>query len=173
MLGMGLQHKTVDTLAKELDLPATQLLGLFNRTIRKILDYMNGILESGLEKDLSSVQDRTLVTSRMVPVVQTLAKELDAGAEELRKKQAKELERLKKADLSQYVIKGSDDAWSDALGTSKQTHSLTIKVGEKRLATEVSSSATTPEGKKQKKGERGGKAFGKGWKKPKGRKGDN
>ena len=36
LLALGLQHKTVNDVEKQLDLPATQILGLFNRTIRKV-----------------------------------------------------------------------------------------------------------------------------------------
>ena len=36
LLGLGLQHKIVEDLEKELDLPATQLLGLFNKVARKL-----------------------------------------------------------------------------------------------------------------------------------------
>lgn len=38
LLGLGLQHKTVEDLEKELDLPSSQLLGLFNRIIRKVVN---------------------------------------------------------------------------------------------------------------------------------------
>lgn len=38
MLGLGLQHKTVDELCTELELPSSQLLGLFNRTIRRSVE---------------------------------------------------------------------------------------------------------------------------------------
>ena len=37
LLGLGLQHKEIDDIAKELDLPGTQILGLFNRVIRKVV----------------------------------------------------------------------------------------------------------------------------------------
>lgn len=37
LLGIGLQHKSVDQLEKELDLPSSQLMGLFNRLIRKLV----------------------------------------------------------------------------------------------------------------------------------------
>lgn len=37
LLGIGLQHKSVDQLEKEIDLPSSQLMGLFNRVIRKIV----------------------------------------------------------------------------------------------------------------------------------------
>lgn len=37
LLGVGLQHKSVDQLDKEIDLPSSQLMGLFNRLIRKFV----------------------------------------------------------------------------------------------------------------------------------------
>ena len=43
LIGLGLQHKTVDELAKELDLAASQLLGLFNRTIRKLTQLLKAV----------------------------------------------------------------------------------------------------------------------------------
>ena len=38
LLALGLQHKGVDVLTKELDLPATQVLALFNKSIRKMVN---------------------------------------------------------------------------------------------------------------------------------------
>lgn len=37
LLGIGLQHKTVEQLEKEIELPSSQLMGLFNRLIRKFV----------------------------------------------------------------------------------------------------------------------------------------
>lgn len=37
LLGVGLQHKSVDQLEKEIELPSGQLMGLFNRIIRKVV----------------------------------------------------------------------------------------------------------------------------------------
>ena len=37
LLGLGLQHKSVDQLEKEIELPSGQLMGLFNRLIRKVV----------------------------------------------------------------------------------------------------------------------------------------
>lgn len=44
ILGLGLQHKTVDQLATELELPSSQLLGLFNRTMRRLERFTSKIL---------------------------------------------------------------------------------------------------------------------------------
>ncbi|VDK25673.1 unnamed protein product [Anisakis simplex] len=43
LLGIGLQHKTVDDLIKELDIPTNQVLALFNKSIRKMSEYLDGI----------------------------------------------------------------------------------------------------------------------------------
>jgi N-acetyltransferase 10 len=36
MLSQGLQHKSIDSVAAELELPARQLLALFNKAVRKL-----------------------------------------------------------------------------------------------------------------------------------------
>ncbi|VDI03871.1 Hypothetical predicted protein [Mytilus galloprovincialis] len=71
LLGLGLQHRTVDELEKELDLPSSQLLGLFNRIIRKIVQNLNEILEADVEKDMVARKEITLE-----PVKQTMDEEL-------------------------------------------------------------------------------------------------
>jgi N-acetyltransferase 10 len=156
---MGLQHKTVDDLSKDLDLAGTQLLGLFNRTVKKLLDYFNGVLESALASNLDS-RDRDSVTASMVPMNESLADELGKAEKELMQKQQEELARLKRDDLSQYSIKGSEQEWSAAL-SSKSSTSVSIKVGEKRIG---------DDGKNGKDGKRlkvsqDNNDFGKGWKK--------
>lgn len=51
-----MQHKTVDKLAEELDLPSTQLLGLFNRTIRKFVQCLNRIAENFIETTMMKME---------------------------------------------------------------------------------------------------------------------
>merc|ERR1712083_972871 len=56
LVGQGLQHKTVDDVTGELELPASQLLALFNRSIRKLSGVLRRIMEGGIEEKLSSVE---------------------------------------------------------------------------------------------------------------------
>jgi N-acetyltransferase 10 len=69
LLGLGLQRRTVEELEKELDLPVQQLLGLFNRTIRKAVKVFTEIKsvqakkELGLRKDISAVDMKPLEKS--------------------------------------------------------------------------------------------------------------
>lgn len=56
LLGIGLQHKTVDALSVELELDASQLLGLFNRTIRRIVQHLDEIMERAIENTFAECQ---------------------------------------------------------------------------------------------------------------------
>lgn len=113
-MGIGLQHKTVDELSTELDLPASQLLGLFNRVIRRCVQHLNEILEKDVEKTLTSKKE-----VNMTPVLKSMQQELNEAADELKKKQKKELEKLKKDNLTQFAIKGSEDEWGKTLQQTK------------------------------------------------------
>ncbi|XP_050303740.1 RNA cytidine acetyltransferase [Anthonomus grandis grandis] len=128
MLALGLQHKTVDELSADLELPSSQLLGLFNRTMRRFEQYLNSILEKDIETSLQPQKDVNLT-----PVAKSMQEELEEAAKELQKKQKKELEKLKKENLEQYVIKGSEEEWGKALTGKKKKSLVTVKSGEKRI----------------------------------------
>ncbi|CAG9762792.1 unnamed protein product [Ceutorhynchus assimilis] len=128
VLGLGLQHKTVDELAVDLDLPSSQLLGLFNRTMRKFQQYLHSILEKDVEQSLQPQKEVDLT-----PVAKSMQDELEEAAKDLQKKQKKELEKLKKENLEQFVIKGSEDEWSKALTGKTKKSIITVKSGEKRV----------------------------------------
>ncbi|XP_064600007.1 RNA cytidine acetyltransferase-like [Liolophura sinensis] len=117
LLGIGLQHKMIEDLSKDLDLPVSQLLGLFTRIIRKLVQTFNRVLERSVETEL--VERREII---MEPVGQAMDQELTEAAKEVTDKmKKKDLAVLKDMDLTQYTIKGSEEAWSKALkGTPKQ-----------------------------------------------------
>ncbi|XP_070553910.1 RNA cytidine acetyltransferase-like [Ptychodera flava] len=122
LLGLGLQHKTVEVLEKELDLPVSQILGLYNRVIRKVSQYLNSILEKDLEKEIAA--EKTVV---MEPTKKTMKQELEEAAAEIQAKQKKELEQLKNINLSQYEIKGDDDEWQAALKSGSAQAVVSVK----------------------------------------------
>eukprot|EP00124_Ichthyophonus_hoferi_P000690 Ihof_evm19s27 gene=Ihof_evmTU19s27 len=86
MLGMGLQYKTIDDLEKECGLPANQLLAMFNRAMRKLVQYIQGVAEGAVEAGMVKVKE-----IEMEPEAMTVDEELDEAAKEanaeLRKKQ--------------------------------------------------------------------------------------
>ncbi|XP_076252459.1 RNA cytidine acetyltransferase l(1)G0020 isoform X1 [Rhynchophorus ferrugineus] len=148
MLGLGLQHKTVDSLSAELDLPSSQVLGLFNRMMRRCEHYLNSILEKDIEKSLQPQKDINLT-----PVAKSMNDELEEAARELQKKQKKELEKLKKENLDQFVIKGSEEEWSKVLTGKNKKSIISVKSGEKRVFEENGKDLEVDEtpGKKKKK----------------------
>nr|CAD7403941.1 unnamed protein product [Timema poppensis] len=148
LLGLGLQHKTVDILSSELELPSSQLLGLFNRTVRRCVQYLNGVMEHSVEKGM--VQPRA-DGSALNPVAKSMHQELEEVAKELKVKQKAELEKLKKENLAQYAIKGSDEDWGKILASKSSRAIVSVKSGEKRIAEEEPKIENTFKKKKTKK----------------------
>ncbi|XP_012219686.1 RNA cytidine acetyltransferase [Linepithema humile] len=132
LLGLGLQHKTVDKLAEELNLPHPQLLGLLNRIIRKSTQYFNNVAEKYVE---STMLTKELIAEdvKVDPLGgQNLREELETAAKELKVKQKAELEKLKNENLGQYAIKGSEVEWTSALSGKHSKSLISVKTGEKR-----------------------------------------
>ncbi|XP_043516756.1 RNA cytidine acetyltransferase [Frieseomelitta varia] len=132
LLGLGLQHKTVDKLAEELDLPPTQLLGLFNRTMRKFVQCLNKITENFIETTMMKMETNNGKVQLNPINGQSLHDELESAAKDLKAKQKAELEKLKRENLEQYAIKGTETDWNDALSGKKSKNLISIKSGEKR-----------------------------------------
>ena len=51
-IGVGLQHKTIDEVAAELDVPINQLLALFNKLIRKLSAHLRSLKEAQVGVDI-------------------------------------------------------------------------------------------------------------------------
>jgi len=48
LMAVGVQHKTMDVLAKELDVPVSQLLALHNKCMHKMLAHFNAVCERAI-----------------------------------------------------------------------------------------------------------------------------
>ncbi|XP_075044406.1 RNA cytidine acetyltransferase [Mixophyes fleayi] len=128
LLGVGLQHKSMDQLEKEIELPSSQLMGLFNRVIRKIVQLFNSIQEKAVEDGMVATKEVV-----MEPTSKSLHEDLEEAAKEFQQKHQEEVEKLKGIDLSQYVIRGEDDEWSEVLKNTGQNASIvSVKSGKKR-----------------------------------------
>uniref|UniRef100_A0A671P9B0 RNA cytidine acetyltransferase n=1 Tax=Sinocyclocheilus anshuiensis TaxID=1608454 RepID=A0A671P9B0_9TELE len=96
LLGIGLQHKSIDELEKEIELPGSQLMGLFNRVIRKVVQFFNTLQESAVEAEMVATKDIS-----MEPTVQTLNEDLNDAAKEFQEKHKNEMEKIKDMNLSE------------------------------------------------------------------------
>ncbi|XP_059960363.1 RNA cytidine acetyltransferase [Mesoplodon densirostris] len=128
LLGIGLQHKSVDQLEKEIELPSGQLMGLFNRIIRKVVKLFNEVQEKAIEEQMVAV--KAVV---MEPTMKTLSDDLDEAAKEFEEKHKKEVGKLKNLDLAQYIIRGDDEEWNEVLNKAGQNASVvSLKSDKKR-----------------------------------------
>ncbi|XP_063052784.1 RNA cytidine acetyltransferase [Engraulis encrasicolus] len=127
LLGLGLQHKTVDDLEKEIELPGSQLLGLFNRLIRKVVQFCRGLQEKAVEADMVATKD-----IEMEPTTRSLNEDLDEAAKEFQERRQQDLEKIKDMDLSQYMIRGEDEEWDQVLKKAGKTAIVSIKSDKKR-----------------------------------------
>uniref|UniRef100_A0A670HTS1 RNA cytidine acetyltransferase n=1 Tax=Podarcis muralis TaxID=64176 RepID=A0A670HTS1_PODMU len=131
LLGIGLQHKSVDQLEKELELPSGQLMGLFNRSIRKVVQVFNTILEKAVEEQMAVTKDVV-----MEPTLKSLNEDLEEAAKEFQEKHKQDVGKLKDLDFSQYVIRGDDEEWNEVLtkaGQNASIVSLKRKLMEEKL----------------------------------------
>lgn len=145
LLGLGLQHKTIDNLEKEINLPSSQLMGLFNRLMRKVVHFFTAIQEKAVEAEMAPVKDID-----MEPTAQTLHKELDEAAKTFEEKHKEDMMKIKDMDLSQYMIRGDDEEWTEVLKKAGQTAIVSIKSDQKRKL-EAASKKEEWQGKKKKK----------------------
>ncbi|XP_029009376.1 RNA cytidine acetyltransferase [Betta splendens] len=127
LLGIGLQHKSVEQLEKEIDLPRSQLMGLFNRLSRKFVQVFTRIQEKTIEEQMTESKDID-----MEPTVTSLKDDLKDAAKEFEERHQNDLEKVKEMDLEQYRIRGDDEEWDQVLKKAGSTAIISIKSDKKR-----------------------------------------
>uniref|UniRef100_A0A3Q0SJ10 RNA cytidine acetyltransferase n=1 Tax=Amphilophus citrinellus TaxID=61819 RepID=A0A3Q0SJ10_AMPCI len=127
LLGIGLQHKSVDQLEKEIELPSSQLMGLFNRVIRKFVQIFTSIQEKAIEAQMAATKDVT-----MEPAVRSLNEDLNEAAKEFEEQHKQDVEKVKEMELDEYKIRGDDEEWDQVLKTAGSTAIVSIKSDKKR-----------------------------------------
>lgn len=75
---MGLQYKTVEELSEQFELLPSQLLGLYNRMMRRILQVINGIMEENVENKLPVIKQAD--SNELRPLAKPLEVELEQAA---------------------------------------------------------------------------------------------
>ncbi|XP_030567397.1 RNA cytidine acetyltransferase [Drosophila novamexicana] len=140
LLGLGVQGKSVDAIAAELNMPGNQLLAKFFDAMKKCNQCFRSVLEQHIEGGM--LQESELPRGEeLQPLSLSIDKELEKSAQKLTKQQRKELKRLQaEMTLDEYQIKGSEDDWSKALesngkgvGAGSGSGLLSVKSGVKRL----------------------------------------
>ncbi|NXP47874.1 NAT10 acetyltransferase, partial [Heliornis fulica] len=131
-LGIGLQHKSLDQLEKEVELPSSQLMGLFNRIVRKVVQLFNTVQEKAVEEQMVAAKDVV-----MEPTLKSLNEDLEEAAKEFQEKHKQEVGKLKEMDLTQYIIQGDDEEWNEVLSKAGQNASVVSLKSEKKRRLEM------------------------------------
>jgi N-acetyltransferase 10 len=136
LLGVGSQHRSIESVASELKLPVSQILALFVRLVRKAIDFYRQIrmteveskidlanFENGTSTLISEVDERKNldVDEDWDPTQKTLEEDLDEAAKE-KMQQMRDMQRqmIDSLDLTQYTVGGEDADWNVA---GKAVHS--------------------------------------------------
>ena len=112
LLSIGLQRKSVDSIATELNLPANQVLAFFNKTVRKLSMTLTTLLEKHEESQLktslnvvSHMEDRA---ESMTATSESLKEEQNRDVKEFNLKQKQDL-LMQNRDISQHALQGVAD----------------------------------------------------------------
>lgn len=108
LLASGLQHRDVDSISAELDLPSNQVLAFFNKTIRKITSHLRLLVETEAAKDLISTDSLLRIEKRsqnMTALKQSLQDEQKKDESDFKLKQQQKQLIMSHADLASHQIK--------------------------------------------------------------------
>ena len=103
LISLGLQHKSVEDMEKELTLPPNQLLAMFNKVIKKMINLLEELSVSQMNKILFSDANNGgfKLDKKMDPLKQSLEDELNEAS---RKVKSDEMQH-KKELLSNFDLK--------------------------------------------------------------------
>ncbi|KAF8509990.1 GNAT acetyltransferase 2-domain-containing protein [Hysterangium stoloniferum] len=171
LLALGLQRKTVEEVESELQLPVSQTLALFIKSLRKISKRLDDIRKAVVSAELAqpevaarSALNGTGITAEdrsWKPLAEDLDEELaDAGNEEQKKLRERQREMIDSLDLSKYAIDDSGTDWQNAemqvarnAGVKGKSDIISVKAaaGVKRKAEGEASHGSGPSPEKTKK----------------------
>ncbi|KAI5887198.1 DUF699-domain-containing protein [Schizophyllum commune H4-8] len=104
LLALGLQRKTIEDVERELSLPVSQALALFNKVIRKICKRISDVRKENIVATATDLPAETARIALAAPgeVVREMEEELDEAAEEEDRKRRREM--ISALDLKKFAI---------------------------------------------------------------------
>merc|ERR1712071_315088 len=115
--------------------------GLFNKTVRKLSQYLNSVVEKEVGAQLDSASAKKAINFSK-PLTEDLMDELDEEAQK---------QKLQEDDLAQFAIKGDEQEWTKSLAKNPKGV-VSVKIGEKRRLNEVDQEKGDADDKPEKKG---------------------
>ncbi|KAJ3112824.1 N-acetyltransferase 10 [Phlyctochytrium bullatum] len=154
LLGIGLQRKTIEEVAAELDLPVSQALALFGKVVRKCALYLSAVSDNEpvAAAEISSLDDKEVIMSEKTvgikevlsptnskkkplgneaswdPTVVGLDDDLEnAGNEVISEFRKKQKELINGLDLSQYAINATDEDLQNITDFSERSGAVQVR----------------------------------------------
>lgn len=162
LLALGLQKKSVSDIERELKIGSTQILALFNKSVRKIHGVLRAVEEAEVKQAVAGAgagQGAAAAGAGRAALNETLDSELRKSSakakKDLQDKQRKALESL---DLAKYAIRGSDEDWEAAVGSAapgSAPSTVSVK-GSAKPAASSKPSGKDAKGKKRRRDEGAG-----------------
>lgn len=121
LLAIGLQHKDMDQISKELNLPTNQAMAMFAKIIRKFSTYFRKVLSKAIEESMPELEDervdemdgKSTEQIDVEAVEQRLQDDLEeAGDEAIKEMREKQRELINALNLDKYAI-ADDGEWDE------------------------------------------------------------
>lgn len=123
LLAIGLQHKNMDDVSKELNLPVSQSMAMFSKIVRKFSTYFRELLSRDIEKSMPALEDdemREMNGEEPINAYDAEAAEEalnadlnEAGEEAVSELRTKQRELINALDLKKYAISDDVKEWDD------------------------------------------------------------
>ncbi|KAF8368319.1 nath-10 [Pristionchus pacificus] len=162
LLAFGLQHKTMHIMCEELDgMPEAQVLALYKKTMRKLSIHLDEVCKDAVRERIGNEMEerghkKMDQVTHMKALSKSLADELEEAAKEIEDRQERDKKKMIEelgTNLGQYIIKGDDDDWKDALKEGMSAPKGAISVRNKRAIQDmpIPEKNTDKEGMRKKK----------------------
>lgn len=145
LLAIGLQHKSVDDITKELNLPSNQTIAMFAKIMRKMSLHFRSVLSNSIEQTMPELKDENIAEMdgediKALDAAEALDKMEDeleeAGNEATRAMKEKQKELINSLNLDKYAIDDNSEEWSqskkDLEKAAKSKGVVSVKSNKKR-----------------------------------------
>lgn len=144
LLAIGLQHKSIDDITKELNLPSNQTIAMFSKVMRKFSIYFRSVLSDSIEQALPQVEDENIAEMNGEEIKKLDAAETfnqmdedleEAGNEAVKAMREKQKELINSLNLDKYAINDNgewDGSNKDLEKAVKSNGVASVKTGKKR-----------------------------------------
>lgn len=109
LLAIGLQHKNIDNISKELNLPNNQTIAMFAKIIRKFSNHFREMLNQSISESLPEAQDQAFPEFEEVNNNDLI----EEGEQVLSDLKLKQKELINAINLDKYAI-ANDDEWKSS-----------------------------------------------------------